>query len=29
MDVLLPTFFLSVARLEVKVDAMPGRPCVT
>jgi len=29
IDVLLPTFFLSVARLEVKVDAMPGRPWVT
>lgn len=24
MDILLPTFFISVARFEVKIDAMPG-----
>jgi hypothetical protein len=24
MDILLPTFFISVARFEIKIDAMPG-----
>ena len=25
MNVVLPTFFISVARLEVKIDVMPGQ----
>jgi hypothetical protein len=24
MDILLPTFFISVARFEVKIEPMPG-----